>query len=224
MRDALLGLGLVLGALLACRAKEDKLPAPTVASAAVAPAPTANEDAVDASADASGERVYSASAAVFNKERMVACVDLAFASPIIEMILKKGKVDGGATALSEDELRGVLRGDDSLVGRAFDKTFGTGSTAKLKLKGELTPIPKECHEQFPTRTAVGSCLVKSSTESDAGVRYSAAVAYTYYSSLGLDGAMKRCLALKGDWQELASDSAERRRVEARQLIDQLGED
>jgi hypothetical protein len=56
---------------------------------------------------------------------------------------------------------------------------------------------------------------------DGGISVALALGVTYYDALLGDAPMRGCLAAKGDWKELAHDSAEHMRARHRQLYEGL---
>ncbi len=215
------GLGLVLLALLACGRgeRQEVTPAPVVQ----APAPAA------VSAEAPQQTNYTAHAAWFRGDQLDACVDLAFTSKRIDEMLADGGPDAGGRDLSPgdvaaSELRALVGGGKSVIERAIDETHGNGSSKRLRLTGERTPLDKECAVQFQGRTQVAGCLVTAMMKGDGAVALSASVATLYYDPTAkLDGHMKDCLALKGEWNELPVDSLERGHARRMKLLEQMRE-
>jgi hypothetical protein len=229
MRDALIGLGLVAGALLACgRGERPAPPAASAASAALTLAPLAPPPP-SASATPEQPTVVS-SVATFSGDKLTACVAAVYRRDNLDLIRAKLAEDASAAAMStqalaDDDASGFVSGATTLFGRSLDRALGPGSARALRPPGKPTTIPKPCEEQFAGRTVVATCQVVARPEpNDAGLSFPVALGVTYYDALLGDAPMRGCLSAKGDWKELSHDSPERARERHRQLYEELRKD
>src|SRR5687767_5128203 len=183
MRAALGGLGLVMGALLACGRGERATPSPTASalvSAALAPPPPVASVAVT-------DPTVMSSVAAFTGEKLSACVDVVFRRADLDLLLAKmAEGDAGAKALTvefvvADDVKGYVGGADTLIGDSLNKALGAGAAKGLRPPGKPTEIPKPCGEQFAGRAVVASCYVVARPEaSDAGVSFPVVLSVAYY--------------------------------------------
>lgn len=209
------GLVLLLLALLACgRGQQREGAVETVVVSAAAPVvPSPPQPSATASA-APAEELIGASASSFDGDRLVACTDIALAREPFERVrqiaLDAGKFDGGQTVedLTTDDLHGYLNGADTMIGEILNKAHGKGTATALRPKGKATDISKPCREQFAARTIIASCSFSATVQPDAGPAWRLGGQIIYFDALGGDGAMKACLAAKGNWEELPKNSAE----------------
>jgi len=138
----------------------------------------------------------------------------------VDDLIASGKVDAGADELAADELKAITLGGKSLVGDGIEKASGKGAVSRLRLKGERTVLTKSCAEQFAGRTEIASCRVTS--ELTGKLAFSATIRLAYYDPTAtLDGRMKDCLALKGEWNELPVNSLERGHARRMKLLEQM---
>jgi hypothetical protein len=221
MRAALVGLGLVMAALLACG--RNKTTAPAVTSAAVPPALAAPPVASTVTPDPTLLR----SSATFDGDRLIACVDVAFVRAQLQAFAAAAVAKDAAPPdvspekLAEEEVNVYLGSGDTLIERALDKFAGKGAGKALRPKGKPTAITKPCEEQFAGRAVVATCSLIARAKGDGGTGFDVGLGVTHYDATAGDGPMRSCLAAKGDWRETRHDSHELGALRRRQMYEKL---
>ncbi len=173
----------------------------------------------------------SAAVAVFQNEKLIACVDLDVASDFISRLLSafqkapnKNLVDGGVTAqaLVDNDVKTSCEGGKSILVEALEKR-SKGAALFLLPKGNAEAITSNCKTQFSGRTVDSRCNVTLdlsevfSHKVDAGSGY-ASLTIRHYDFAENDGFLRGCLATKGIWWELEKDSAKYSRAHASELL------
>lgn len=162
---------------------------------------------------AATDRLLGSSVAAFDGDRLVACLDVAMTPEPFERLMamaqSAGKLDAGSDAqfLLDDDVRGYLNAQDTMIGSVLNDVYGKGTASALRPRGKPTPIGKPCRQQFSSRTVIASCAVSARLQHDAGFDWRLGAEFLYFDALAGDGAMKGCLGAKGNWEELPKDSA-----------------
>jgi hypothetical protein len=162
-----------------------------------------------------------ASAGIFKKDRLVACIDASASRDFFEAITTTLDARNDPTFLLSDDLETFGSRGDTLIGDMVNQGR-KGVAAGLVPTGKAEGIKKHCGEQFPGRTVIGRCEVTRGDLLGAnGVRRSVnlSLVISHYDLSAIDSMARGCLAAKGDWWELPRDSAEYQRERRQQALD-----
>lgn len=199
---------LIVALVLSCRERNPPSPA-IVQSSTPAPA-TVSAPASKSAAPGVPAAQYTTSAALFQDDQLIGCVDA--------IVAHDGLADLAAKAsrtpqqLVDEDLKAYLSGGKSLVGRLLTESLSASATA-LRPPGQPEAIPKPCGEQFADRLAISSCVI--------GAGKGARVGFDFRSFDAIatnDRAMRACLAARGTWTEEPRDSLEFMRAKHQQQL------
>ncbi len=169
----------------------------------------------------------STAVAVFQNEKLVACVELEVTYDFISWLLSvlqkaPNLVDGGMTAeaLLDNDVKTSCEGGNSLLVKVLEKR-SKGAALSLLPKGNAEVVTSNCKTQFSGRTVNSRCNVTLdfsevfTQKVDAGY---ASLTIHHYDFAENDGFLRGCLAAKGIWWELEKDSAKYNRAHASELL------
>ncbi len=100
-----------------------------------------------------------------------------------------------------------------MLGRALDETAGKEAAGMLRPVGKPQALRQICDKQFPNRLIVSSCVLGAGKKIRVGIELR-----SFDAIAGNDRAMRGCIAAKGDWQEMATDSRDFKREQLQQRL------
>jgi hypothetical protein len=152
--------------------------APTIAPS---PAPTA----------------YVASVASFANNKLNECMDVLVPRGLAESLCKR---------ISEKHPDKPC-GQASQVAETLVEALASPKAGAKKQSKQMQPLAKSCAVQFSARTTFGRCSANIPL-GDAGTDGMFTVSNATYTVKGIDGRMRECLGMKGEWWELDRNSLE----------------
>ena len=181
-----------------------------------APPPTAPEANGGTSREVEPSPIL-ASVASFRGDQLVACIDATFRGTLFDAIVSTVR-DGGMSRedLLADDLHMYLERAHTILSDLLNAEH-KGRADLLRPPGTPQDLTKSCDQQFASRVVSGRCSTKahstvpqlkaqkgldaSTTNSAVGTNVDVSMVVTYYRIGRDDGAMRKCLDAKSDWQE-----------------------